>query len=30
MVDVFLEAFNGLVRACAEAWEFFIQIKELF
>lgn len=30
MIDMFLEAFNGLVRACAEAWEYIKQIKELF
>ena len=30
MIDIFLEAFNGLVRACAEAWEYLKEIKELF
>lgn len=30
MIDLFLEAFNGLVLACAEAWEYVKQIKELF
>lgn len=30
MIDAILEAFNGLVRTLAQAWEYFKQMKEWF
>lgn len=30
MIDSILQAFNGLVKAIAQAWEYFKNIKEWF
>lgn len=30
MIDAILEAFNGLVRTLATAWEYIKDLKELF
>ena len=30
MIDAILEAFNGLVKTLAQAWQYFKDIKEWF